>query len=115
LAFQVIDDLLDFEGTSESLGKPAGVDLTLGLATAPVLYAKEQYPEISAMIQRNFKAEGDVEKTVTLVKNGNSLQRTKELAKSFIQDAIAALAPLHPSSAKDALIELAKLVPSRKQ
>ena len=39
MAFQLVDDLLDFVATSAQLGKPAAADLRLGLATAPVLFA----------------------------------------------------------------------------
>lgn len=42
LAFQLMDDLLDFVASSEIIGKPAAADLKLGLATAPVLFACEQ-------------------------------------------------------------------------
>jgi len=42
LAFQLVDDLLDFVSSSSSLGKPAAADLKLGLATAPVLFACER-------------------------------------------------------------------------
>lgn len=42
LAFQLVDDLLDFVASSEVIGKPAAADLKLGLATAPVLFACER-------------------------------------------------------------------------
>ena len=42
LAFQLVDDLLDFVSSTEALGKPAAADLKLGLATAPVLFACEK-------------------------------------------------------------------------
>lgn len=42
MAFQLVDDLLDFVATSAQLGKPAAADLRLGLATAPVLFAAEK-------------------------------------------------------------------------
>ena len=42
VAFQIIDECLDFSASSDSLGKPAGADLELGLATAPVLFAAEK-------------------------------------------------------------------------
>ena len=44
MAFQLVDDLLDFVSTSAQLGKPAAADLRLGLATAPVLYAAQKVP-----------------------------------------------------------------------
>lgn len=42
LAFQLVDDMLDFVSSTETLGKPAAADLKLGLATAPVLFACEK-------------------------------------------------------------------------
>ena len=44
IAFQLVDDLLDFVASSEQLGKPTAADLQLGLATAPVLFATEKVP-----------------------------------------------------------------------
>ena len=41
LAFQIVDDVLDFASNTKLLGKPAVADLKLGLATAPVLYARQ--------------------------------------------------------------------------
>ena len=59
LAFQLIDDVLDYTVTSEELGKPANADLELGLATAPTFYAWEEFPELGEMIERGFSREGD--------------------------------------------------------
>lgn len=42
LAFQLVDDLLDFVSSSDTMGKPTAADLKLGLATAPVLFACER-------------------------------------------------------------------------
>ena len=52
IAFQLVDDLLDFVSTDEALGKPAAADLNLGLATAPVLFALDQHPDLAALIVR---------------------------------------------------------------
>jgi hexaprenyl-diphosphate synthase len=53
--------LLDFTVSAADLGKPAGADLKLGLATAPVLFAWEEFPELGPLIKRKFSEEGDVE------------------------------------------------------
>ena len=55
---QFVDDVLDFTGSTMQLGKPALNDLKSGLATAPVLYAAEEHPELHALILRRFKCEG---------------------------------------------------------
>lgn len=60
LAFQLVDDLLDYTQSGKDLGKPAGADLELGLATAPLLFAWKQMPELGALVGRKFALEGDV-------------------------------------------------------
>lgn len=60
LAFQLVDDLLDYTQSGADLGKPAGADLELGLATAPLLFAWKQRPELGALVGRKFEQEGDV-------------------------------------------------------
>lgn len=67
IAFQLVDDLLDFVSSKDELGKPAANDLKLGLATAPVLFACEKFPELNEMIIRRFSEPGDVEKTYDAV------------------------------------------------
>ena len=58
---------MDFEASSEQLGKPAAADLKLGLATAPVLFATTKFPELEDMIARRFSKPGDVEKAFEFV------------------------------------------------
>ncbi|KAF8723162.1 hypothetical protein AX14_009501 [Amanita brunnescens Koide BX004] len=65
IAFQLMDDVLDYESESSTLGKPGGADLQLGLTTGPALYAWEEYPELGELIQRKFEKEGDVEQVGT--------------------------------------------------
>jgi hexaprenyl-diphosphate synthase len=60
LAFQLVDDMLDYTISEEELGKPAGADLELGLATAPLLFAWKTMPELGALVGRKFEKEGDV-------------------------------------------------------
>ena len=60
LAFQLIDDMLDYTISGEELGKPAGADLELGLATAPLLFAWKNNKELGSLVGRKFALEGDV-------------------------------------------------------
>mmetsp|Transcript_3744 Transcript_3744/g.11480 ORF Transcript_3744/g.11480 Transcript_3744/m.11480 type:complete len:513 (-) Transcript_3744:336-1874(-) len=114
LAFQIIDDVLDFSQDSDDLGKPAGADLSLGLATAPILYAAQDHPELRPLIDRRFKGPGDVQAAFNLVTNSNGIDLAVKLATFHAQcavDAICKAAP--PSDARDALISLCYLVLTR--
>eukprot|EP00286_Rhodomonas_abbreviata_P020735 CAMPEP_0181293988 /NCGR_PEP_ID=MMETSP1101-20121128/3357_1 /TAXON_ID=46948 /ORGANISM="Rhodomonas abbreviata, Strain Caron Lab Isolate" /LENGTH=441 /DNA_ID=CAMNT_0023398609 /DNA_START=237 /DNA_END=1559 /DNA_ORIENTATION=- len=94
LAYQIIDDVLDFTGASDVLGKPALADVSLGLSTAPVLFASESIPELRPMIKRKFKQDGDVEKTLTFVLKSDGVERARELALFHAQRAVNAIARL---------------------
>ena len=62
LAFQLVDDMLDYTISGQELGKPAGADLELGLATAPLLFAWKDNSEFGALVGRKFAEEGDVQR-----------------------------------------------------
>ncbi|GFQ83897.1 decaprenyl-diphosphate synthase subunit 1 [Trichonephila clavata] len=76
IAFQLIDDYLDFMASQSELGKPTAADLRLGLATAPVLYASQRFPELKPMIARRFCKLGDVEKAYEAVHESDGLAHT---------------------------------------
>lgn len=65
LAFQLVDDMLDYTRSEVELGKPAGADLELGLATAPLLFAWKARPELGELVGRKFAGEGDVRRVST--------------------------------------------------
>lgn len=70
---QLVDDILDYVSTESVLGKPASADLRLGLATAPVLFAAQQFSEINALIMRRFSEPGDVQLAIDFVAKVSSL------------------------------------------
>ncbi|KAF3934371.1 Dimethylallyltranstransferase [Dactylella cylindrospora] len=115
LSFQLVDDMLDYTVTSRDLGKPAQADLKLGLATAPVLFAWEQYEELGPMIKRKFSEPGDVEKAWSMVQKSSGLEQTKALAESFSQKAIDAIAIFPDSEAKEGLEQIARKGLTRKK
>ena len=113
LAFQVVDDILDFTGNDQQLGKPASTDLASGYLTAPALYALEQNPNLSKLIERQFAKEGDLEEALDIVKNSGAISRTRQLAEEFAFEAKDAIKWLPESSFRSALFELPDFVLSR--
>ncbi|CAM9337252.1 unnamed protein product, partial [Phaeothamnion confervicola] len=107
LAFQLVDDVLDFEGNDFTLGKPALNDLRQGLATAPVLLATERSPHLQQLINRKFNMPGDVDAVLQLVHESGSIQRTKDIARVQAELATDAVMRLSPSPERDALVNLA--------
>lgn len=113
LAFQIVDDILDFTTPTEILGKPAGSDLISGNLTAPVLYAMEEKPYLEVLIEREFSQAGDIEQAIALVRESNGIQRSRELAANHAKLAVQHLDCLKPSDATQALIDLADYALSR--
>ena len=113
LAFQVVDDILDFTGNDQQLGKPAASDLSSGYLTAPALYALEQNPSMGVLIEREFSNEGDLEEALTFVRQSDAIARSRQLAETFAQESREALTWLPDSASKTALFELPDFVLSR--
>lgn len=117
IAFQLVDDMLDFTSDESALGKPVLDDLRQGHATAPVLFALESYPEeLEPMISRRFKHAGDIEATLRMVESAKGVVRTRELAAHHARTAVVAISEtLPPSDARSALINVADHVLTRRR
>ena len=94
LAFQFRDDVLDYVGDSSLLGKPTLGDLREGIATAPVLFAAEKFPELHSLIKRRFKEIGDVERAAKLVFESDGIEMASNLANEHRNLALDALEEL---------------------
>ncbi|KAF7717258.1 Hexaprenyl pyrophosphate synthase, mitochondrial [Penicillium ucsense] len=115
LAFQLVDDMLDYTLTEAELGKPAGADLELGLATAPLLFAWKSNPELGPMVGRKFGREGDVQRARELVYQSNGVEQTRALAQDYADKAVAAISDFPDSDAKAGLIEMAEKTMKRRK
>ncbi|MEH1821003.1 solanesyl diphosphate synthase [Nostoc sp. C052] len=113
IAFQIVDDILDFTSTTDTLGKPVGSDLKSGNLTAPVLFALAQKPSLEVLIEREFAQEGDLEQALELIQDSEGIQQARELAAHHAKLAIEHLAVLPPSESHQALINIAEYTLSR--
>jgi all-trans-nonaprenyl-diphosphate synthase len=113
LAFQIVDDILDFTSTTDTLGKPAGSDLKSGNLTAPVLFALEEKPFLEVLIERKFAEAGDLEHALKLIEESQGIQQARELAAYHAQLAVEHLQVLPPSASREALVNIADYVLSR--
>lgn len=115
MAFQIIDDVLDFTGDEKTLGKPAGADLRSGLATLPVLHYLELAPgdQDIRRVLAGERGNGLVARAVERIRNSAAVPASVDQARDFIKRAKAALAPLPANPYRQALADLADFVVER--
>ncbi|NP_001234089.1 geranyl pyrophosphate synthase isoform X1 [Solanum lycopersicum] len=119
LAFQLIDDVLDFTGTSATLGKGSLSDIRHGIVTAPILYAMEEFPQLRTLVDRGFDDPVNVEIALDYLGKSRGIQRTRELARKHASLASAAIDSLPESDDEEvqrsrrALVELTHRVITR--
>ncbi|RYR47782.1 hypothetical protein Ahy_A07g033745 [Arachis hypogaea] len=97
LAFQLIDDVLDFTGTSASLGKGFLSDIRHGIVTAPILFAMEEFPQLRAVVDKGFDNPDNVDIALEYLGKSRGIQRTKDLAVMHTNLAVAAIDSLPDS------------------
>ncbi|KAL1344473.1 hypothetical protein AAHE18_08G048900 [Arachis hypogaea] len=97
LAFQLIDDVLDFTGTSASLGKGSLSDIRHGIVTAPILFAMEEFPQLRAVVDKGFDNPDNVDIALGYLGKSRGIQRTKDLAVIHANLAVAAIDSLPDS------------------
>jgi geranylgeranyl pyrophosphate synthase len=112
LAFQIVDDVLDFSSDDKTLGKPAGNDLQHGTITLPALLFVRRLEPDAPLLQR-LKHGEDAEFAAELIRESGTLAEARDYARKAAQEAREALSVFDPSDAQRALLELADYVPTR--
>ncbi len=108
-AFQLIDDLLDYEGITTELGKNVGDDLREGKPTLPLLLAMERGSASEQQLIREAILKGEVARlpeVIEVVRRTGSIDATRDAAREQIELAQQSLDGLRPSIYRDALIKL---------
>jgi len=117
IAFQIVDDILDFIGTEEELGKPIGSDLIQGTLTLPAMLLLERFPEDNP-VKKIFQ-DGDKQKNVKLaierIRDSSIIEDCYRIASDYCAKACCNLNLLPDTTSRQAMIELANYVVRRKR
>ena len=111
IAFQIVDDILDFTSTEEAMGKPVGSDLTQGTLTLPAMLLMERYPEDNP-VKRLFET-GDkknVALAIEMVRNSPIIDECYQVASEYCDRACRNLNLLPGNTSRQALSALAEYV-----
>lgn len=110
MAFQIVDDILDFTADERELGKPVGSDLRQGTFTLPVFYYLEQDPHAANISE--FLSE-DMDQLVDAIRTSRAIDASKAEARSFIQTAQDAISIFPDNAYKRVLINISNYVVDR--
>ncbi|MFN2182553.1 MAG: polyprenyl synthetase family protein [Anaerolineae bacterium] len=115
--FQIVDDVLDFQGDEEVLGKPVASDLREGIVTLPVLYFLREHPDDArvAAVVHGEGGEDLVHEVVAAIREVGAVNKALERAKDLIGQSKAALSILPEGEARDTLDALAEYSMTRRK
>ena len=117
LAFQIVDDILDFIGTEEELGKPAGSDLAQGTLTLPAMLLNERYPQDNPVkkLFQNRQATENIKLAIEQIRHSPIVEDCYCTAKKYCESACRQITQLPAGPARQALIDMADFVVMRRK
>jgi geranylgeranyl pyrophosphate synthase len=116
MAFQIADDILDFVGTEQTLGKPVGSDLRQGTITLPAICYIEKHPNhpVVRQVVGGDNTEATVTALIELIRSSEAVADAYDVARSFAQQARQNLADLPDLPCRRVMLKLADFVVERK-
>ncbi|MBI5952865.1 MAG: polyprenyl synthetase family protein [Chloroflexi bacterium] len=118
MAFQIMDDVLDFTSDAAHLGKPSGQDLRQGILTLPALIHLEAHPDnpsLGRLINRQRLPEAELAQLVDSIRQGGSIEQAVEVALGYVRDGLDALDQLPDGPEHPALEKIARSVVDRSE
>ena len=118
MAFQIVDDILDFAGNEGDLGKPIGSDLRQGIITLPTIHFLEAHPGDEVVTRvLSSRAEGDdeVRAAVEMIKESGAIEASTAEARRFAARSRDALSILPHNDYRQAMLDLADFVVERRK
>ena len=116
MAFQIVDDILDFVGEESEMGKPVGSDLMEGTLTLPALLLMERNPDdnpVKRLFENKHRQEHLAE-AISMIQNSDILDESFTVVRDFRVRAVAALALLPDQPERAALSDIADYIVSRR-
>lgn len=115
MAFQIIDDILDFNSNELIIGKPVGNDLKEGIYTLPLIYTlqKDNKALLELLVKESY-SDDDIDKIIEYVNNSGGIDMSRDLAKKYTEKAFKQLSSLPESNSKKVLMEVTEKLLVRK-
>jgi geranylgeranyl pyrophosphate synthase len=117
MAFQIVDDILDFTGEQSAVGKPIGSDLLNGLITLPAIYYAEEHPDnedVLSLPGGGWKDTECVQRLVDGIRKNAAIEMAMEEARQAVSRALGALEDAPACPERESLENLAKFIVDRK-
>jgi len=117
MAFQIVDDILDFTGDEKELGKPIGSDLRQGTITLPLLLFLETHPEVDVLpsiFEEEQGREERIQSLVDMVSDSSAIGSAREAAERFTVESKEAIQNLSPTEYRQVMLDLADYLLERR-
>ncbi len=117
VAFQIVDDILDFTGDQNAVGKPLGSDLLNGLVTLPAIYYAEANPDdvdVVSLPNGGWTNNDNMTRLVDNIRASDASKKAMREAEQHVERALTCLEPMEPCAEREALENLAKYIVDRK-